>query len=118
MRFVIEGKIHPYVHRTYRGKHTAKAKAYHASQNAIRWQLANLMQRAGMHKIQRGIPLRISITAIVPKGLHTFDCTNLQKALEDAAQTIVFDNDCWVDQICTFRQLGNTYMTIMDIEPL
>ena len=118
MQFILRGKIKPYVHRTYKGKWTDRAKEYHASQNAVRVQMANQMQLAGMKRIPRGVPLRISICATVPNRLHGFDCTNIQKAIEDAAQTIVFENDCWVDQIATFRQLGKDYITIVDIDLL
>jgi Holliday junction resolvase RusA-like endonuclease len=118
MRFVITGKIKPYVHRTHKGKYSARAEAYHVSQNAVRAQLKNQMQLAGWHTIPRKVPLRIRIDVTVPERLHGADATNIQKAVEDACQKTVFENDCWVDDIATRRQLGDDYVTVIEVEPL
>lgn len=121
MEFTIEGRIHPYVHRTYYGKNSARASAYHASQNAIRVQLKNQMQLRGWTMIPNGVPLRLHIEVLVPHGLHKFDATNAQKAVEDAMQGVVFKNDCWVDMIVTTRRLNDAadeYMTYLEVATL
>lgn len=98
MRFTLTEPITPYVHRTARGKYSDDAQRYHASQNAIRWQLRNQMQWNGWQFIPLKIPLALSLYITRPT-IHNCDATNLQKAIEDAAQTIVFHNDSWVDDI-------------------
>lgn len=116
MRFVLTGPIKPYVHRTSKGKWSKRAQAYHASQNALRTQFKNQMRLRGMEKIERGVPLRIGIQVTVPSSVgHKQDCTNIQKACEDAAQGTVFDNDCWVDDIHTTRTIGDEWEAVVDI---
>ena len=120
MRFVLTGKITPYVHRTRYGKRSKRAQIYHASQNAIRTQFKNQMQLAGMRAIPKETPLRIRIGITVPKSTgRRSDATNFQKAIEDAAQTLVFaSKDNWVDDIHTTRQIGDDWLAIVDIEAL
>ena len=119
MRYTLVGPIKPYVHRTHRGKYSDRADAYHASQNVIRWQLKQQMRDAGVDIIPKGVPLRLRIDVTVPSSMgHRCDCTNLQKGIEDAAQGVVFENDCWVDDIRTTRSIGAAWRAVLEVEEL
>ena len=98
MRFIIKGKIQPYTRMTQRGKYVVpKAQAYLSSQAEVRAQL--MLQTIGCERpvFERGTPLRFHAQI---KGYgHNCDVSNLLKALGDAAQGILFPNDCWVDDL-------------------
>jgi Holliday junction resolvase RusA-like endonuclease len=111
MQFALIEPITPYVHRTHQGKYSADAQRYHASQNAIRWHLRNQMQLNGWRFIPNQTPLALYLSITRP-ATHNVDATNLQKAVEDAAQTIVFHNDSWVDDIHTTVKKGNHHATL------
>jgi Holliday junction resolvase RusA-like endonuclease len=114
MHFDLIGPIVPFTHRTAYGKYSARAHRYHESQNAIRWQLRNQMQLNGWTMIERGRPLALRIHVTRP-AIHNLDATNLQKAIEDAAQGVVFENDSWVDDIPTTVTKGAEHRATLDV---
>lgn len=113
-KFIIHGPIVPFVHRTHRGKHSPRAQRYHASQAAIGIQLKSQMQHRGWTMIERGQPLALRIHVTRPR-IHTLDATNLQKAIEDAAQHIVFENDAWVVDIHTTLEQGPEHHATLEV---
>jgi Holliday junction resolvase RusA-like endonuclease len=117
MRFTLTEPITPYVHRTAKGKHSARAQRYHASQNAIGLQLRNQMQLNGWRFIPRGIPLALYLRVTRPT-IHNLDATNLQKAIEDACNGRVFGDDCWVDDIHTVVTKGTEHQAVLEVRKL
>jgi len=98
MQLVITGKIKPYTRMTQRGKFVEpQAQAYLASQERIRLQMINQVWDYERPIIKRGVPIRFH--AVIMGYGHNCDVSNLMKALEDAAQGILFHNDCWVDDL-------------------
>jgi Holliday junction resolvase RusA-like endonuclease len=119
LAFTITGRIVPAVRMTRRGKFIKpQAQAYLASKAAIGWQFKEQMA-ANNWKILPRTPLWIWIKQEVTRGLHRFDADNALKALMDAAQGIVFHNDCWVDEIMYTRSLGDenvATITILELD--
>jgi Holliday junction resolvase RusA-like endonuclease len=94
---------------TQRSKWTDRAKRYLSSQDAIAGQLWRQMRDNDWQALPDNTPLSIRLFVWQPSGLHKCDLSNVLKAVEDAAQGIVFRNDCWVDKIETGRYLGSEY---------
>ena len=100
--FRLTGTVKPYVRMTRRGKWVdPQAQEYLASQDALGWQLKQQMQANEWEMIPRGIPLAAVI--VIQPVRHDEDIDNLAKALLDAAQKIVFEDDRWVDAALVFR---------------
>jgi Holliday junction resolvase RusA-like endonuclease len=117
MRFIIHGPIVPFVHRTHQGKYSPRAQHYHTSQAAIALQLKNQMQLNGWTMIERGQPLALRIHVTRP-AINRVDATNLQKAIEDAAQRIVFENDAWVVDVHTTLEQDPDHHATLDVRKL
>jgi Holliday junction resolvase RusA-like endonuclease len=117
MRFVIHGPIVPFVHRTRQGKYSARAQRYHASQAAIGLQVKNQMQLNGWTMIEHGQPLALRIHVTRPR-IHTLDATNLQKAIEDACNGIVFYDDRWVVDVHTTLEQGPEHHATLEVRKL
>jgi Holliday junction resolvase RusA-like endonuclease len=117
MKFTIEGKIKPYVRMTQRSKYTnPQAGEYLASKDAIAWQLRDQMNGAAM--LPDKSPLEARITFTFPGGYHNADLDNQIKAVLDAAQGVVFKNDCWVDSIKATREQGSDHLTTFEVSEL
>jgi len=102
--FTLEGPFKPYVRMTQKGKWVKpQAQEYLASKEALQWQFRQQMK--GRFIIPRGISLGIDIR-ITPVS-HRRDIDNEAKALLDAAQGIVFEDDRWVDFLLVFRDRGD-----------
>ncbi len=114
--------IHPYVRMTRGGKWMAykrkgdkviinPAQQYIANQELLKRRIKEQLQEKG-HRIEdlpifkNRQPLRAHITFIVSKDLHRKDLDNLIKAILDAAQGLIFENDLWIDTITAERSLG------------
>ena len=114
--FRLLGKFKPYVRMTRRGKFAApQALEYLASQNALAWQFKEQMR--GEPMLQQ-VPLYVRITIGMSCGVHKCDLDNQVKAILDAAQGIVFKNDCWIDMLEASRGLGDndhTWVTVRAI---
>lgn len=120
--FVLKTEPMPYVRMTRKGKYVQpRAQAYMANQEMLRLEIKNQMQLQGLDMLPTQTPLGIGIVFAVTKDLHTKDLSNLFKAVEDAMQGVVYQNDCWVDQIKTERMLvktkaATTYVTVVTDE--
>ena len=95
----------PYVRMTQRGKWVKQdARKYLASQGQIRQALHSIMSREGWGLIHSGQPLVVRIDIVHSHGFHGRDLDNEAKAILDAAQGVVFENDRWVDGIFLTRK--------------
>jgi len=117
MKFTIVGKIIPYVRMTQRSKYAdERARRYLKSQESIGWQLKQQMLYAGAEMINRKARLAVAIRMRAPGGLHRWDLDNGVKAVLDAAQGIVFEDDRWIDRITAERCIGEEDITEMTVE--
>lgn len=100
--FVLPGRFKPYVRMTQRSKWVdPQAVEYLASKEHLQWQLQVQMREHGGELIPRRIPLGVLI--FISPALHNMDLDNQEKALLDAAQGIVFEDDRWVDLVVVLR---------------
>ena len=114
MRFEITGPITPYTRMTQRGKWTPRAQKYLASQKAIRLELAAQMAVNGWARIPAGQPLVLRLT--FSAATHRNDLSNLTKAIEDAANGVVWDDDRWIDRIEAARTTGGDGIIVVEVD--
>lgn len=106
LSFYIETDFQPYTRMTQRGKYVIpKAIAYRASQRNLELRFKEAMKLNGWEPFER-VPLAINVLITVREDLHRSDLDNRLKALTDAAQKVVFPNDCWIDVAYIRRRLG------------
>lgn len=116
MIFTIEGKIIPYVRMTRKGKfRDSRAQEYLANKKAIGWQIIEQTQQNDWSMLPAQTPLIVFVDFVKP-DLHRGDLDNLAKAVIDAAQGIVFLNDCWIDRIMARRRKGEDHLTTFRVE--
>lgn len=117
MEFIIPGKIKPYVRMTQRGKWiNPQAREYLESKKAIAWIIAQQMRLNEWEMLPGQTPLTVSIEFEQPRALHRADLDNQVKAILDAAQGVVYQNDCWVDCIQASRRLGTHSRVTLRVE--
>ena len=63
--------------------------------------------RPGRQMIARRKPIIVSIYIFHDHGFHNRDLDNETKAILDAAQGIVFEDDRWIDEIQAYRRRGD-----------
>lgn len=105
MTFEIVGRVVPMVRMTQRSKwKDPQAKRYLAWKETFGWELKVIMLQQGWEMIPYPVPLHLDIGYSLPvKRTTHFDLSNLIKAIEDAAQHIVFENDNSVESITAWR---------------
>jgi len=119
MDFLIEGQFKPYVRMTQRGKFVKpEAQEYLSSKAGIGLQLKARMSRQGWEMLPARTPLTVHVLIYHANGFHNRDLDNEVKALLDAAQGIVFHNDCWVDAITARRQANARDCVLLSIDAL
>lgn len=119
MKFIITGRIKPYVRMTQRGKwFRPEAQEYLASQADVALQLRCQMVHAGWDMLPVKTPLAVSIQFQIPNDYHHMDLDNLIKAVQDAANGIVYADDRWIDSIQATREGGEEYVTTFEVEVL
>ena len=103
--FRLSGKPTPYVRMTRRGKWVKPdAQRYLKSQGALRKQMVEQMR--GGEPFGRE-PLGVALTFQYERGAdHRRDLDNEIKAVLDAANGVVWADDCWVDSISAVRRAG------------
>lgn len=112
MQFVLTGPIIPYVRMTQRGKWVnERAKEYLTNKDKLAWQFREQCPES----LPDQAPLMVIIVVETPK-LHKGDLDNICKAILDAAQGIVFRNDCWIDSISIQRKRAKEYKAQVWIE--
>jgi len=116
MRFVIRGKVKPYVRMTQRGKWVdSQAQEYLASKKSIGLQLRQQMTQNDWQMLPEKIPLVVRMTFQLGGAVHVADIDNQCKATLDSAQGIVFKDDRWVDALSAERHKGTEYLTVLEV---
>ena len=100
--FVIEGHITPYTRMTQRSMWNKRSQLYLASKEAIRVQYQAQMSLHGWRCIGRQ-PVSVFIRIYGNIKQRKCDLDNQVKALLDAANDCVFDDDRWIDVIHAVR---------------
>ena len=119
MRFIIDGYIVPYVRMTQRSKWTERAQRYLSSQQAVALQLKVQMSRAGWDPVPKDVPLAVGMRFTLTKRLYGCDLSNLEKALEDAANDVVWYDDRYiVRRLFGEKRLGDRSQAEMVVEVL
>ena len=119
MRFVIRGKIKPYVRMTQRGKWVRpEAQEYLDSKTAIGLQLRQQMAANDWQMLPPKTPLVVRATFQLGGAVHVADIDNQCKGLIDSAQGIVFKDDRWIDRLTAERCKGDDYLTVLQVEAL
>ncbi len=104
MDFLLVGRFQPYTRMTQRSKFAdPRAKEYLASKQVLGLQFSQQMTRNKWKILPGQTPLDVKIEIISSDG-HRCDLDNQVKGLLDAAQTIVFPDDRWVDRITARRR--------------
>lgn len=119
--FMLRGKVKPYVRMTQRSKHVdPQAKEYLASKEAIGFQLREQMAWSEWEMIPGGRPLEVVITVYSPTAFHNSDLDNTIKAILDAANKIVYQDDRWIDRINASRWVnpGGDYEVVLSVGEL
>jgi Holliday junction resolvase RusA-like endonuclease len=120
IEITIPEPVVPYTRMTQRSKYVNQAAhKYLMSRDVLRWYMRQAME-AGDHTMLDHKPLccilQFSVTTI-----HKADLDNLIKAVLDAAQTIVFKDDRWVEQIVASQVLAKEpklYFKVEEIEAI
>lgn len=100
----VEGPIKPYVRMTRRSMYVDdQAQEYLASKTALQTQLRAWMSLHEYEPLGRE-PLRVEI--LFGWANHRQDLDNLAKAVLDACNGIVWDDDRWVDDLQVRRWMG------------
>jgi Holliday junction resolvase RusA-like endonuclease len=98
----LPGEIKPYVRMTQRSRYSEpQAIEYIASRNRLRDDMRTLMLASQWQMIPRGVPLRV--TVLITWCRHNQDLDNIVKAVLDAANGVIYEDDCWVDRILAGR---------------
>lgn len=105
MYFTLNLCFKPYVRMTQNGKWVKpEAQAYLSSQHEIAHTLKVLMAEKGWTMISRGKPLSAMMRIRHSHGFNNRDLDNEIKAIMDAAQGVVFEDDRWIDSIGATRE--------------
>ena len=102
IHMVLAGPVVPYTRMTQRSKWTARSQRYLASQQALALQMRAQMAEHSWTMYPAKLPLRLRV--VFGWCVHTHDLSNLLKAVEDAANKIVWADDRWIDSITVERE--------------
>jgi Holliday junction resolvase RusA-like endonuclease len=101
----LPGEIKPYVRMTQRSRYSEpQAIEYIASRNRLRDDMRTLMLANRWQMIPRGVPMEVGI--IIGWCRHNQDLDNIVKAVLDAANGVIYEDDCWIDSIEAARALS------------
>ena len=121
---VLTGRIKPYVRMTQKGKYVdPQAAEYLASKQALQLQMKTSMNADNYERFANGIPLLAYLSFHVPSSQgHRADLDNLIKAVLDAGNDILYEDDRWIDNIRAHRNIiDNSFKepgVYITIEPL
>lgn len=102
IKMSLPGVIKPYVRMTQRSQYAnPQAREYIASRNRLRDDMRTLMIVNRWQTIPRGVPMAVSV--VVGWLRHNQDLDNIVKAVLDAANGVVYEDDCWIDMIIAER---------------
>ena len=115
-KFAIIGRIVPAARMTQNGMWKRQPKRY------LNWkEKAALQFKTQMYTrrlFTKRTPLAVRIRISQAHSLRTSDLDNNIKALLDAAQGIVFEDDRDVHEIDAFRELGSGWYAEMEVEAI
>lgn len=110
--FTLTGKIIPYVRMTQRSKFAdPRAQAYLVNQLDLKWQLKQQMQEKDLQMLPSKTPLAVELQ-VGTKTLRSGDLDNFFKAVADAANKIVYLDDCWIDKLSVWRYPADEYKAV------
>lgn len=113
--FRLTGRVKPYVRMTQKGKFVSKeALQYLASKDALAFWMRTKMLARGWEMIPRGVKLSVGI--VIQPVRHNCDLDNQVKAVLDAAQKVVFEDDRWVDVITACRHGDGEDVTHLNVQ--
>jgi Holliday junction resolvase RusA-like endonuclease len=121
MRLIIENIIvKPYVRMTQRGKFVKKnAQDYLASKEELQLKIKSYMNKHGLERFPEKTPLVFSMTIHVPTSQgYRADLDNIIKAVSDACNGILFDDDRYIDEITAARWIDNKNYLIVRVDEL
>jgi len=118
MYFKLETCFKPYVRMTRGGKWVRpEAQEYLSSQRNLANEFKRQMAEQGRTMVPRGVPIAIISLAIHHvHGFNNRDLDNEVKAVLDAAQGVVFEDDRWIDEISAWRQRGDKCEIMLYLE--
>ncbi len=117
--FLLPFRLQPYVRMTQRGKYVKpEARAYLESQERTGWTLKQRMLERGWEMLPKRTPLGVRALFQVDRRVHCQDLDNILKALIDAAQGVVFQNDMWIDSIATDRKKSKECRVVVEFRVL
>ena len=99
---LLAGPVVPYTRMTRNGVWREDAQRYLASKTALSLQMRAQMAEYGWTMYPARTPLQVRIA--FGWCVHTHDLSNLLKAVEDAANKIIWSDDRWIDRIETSRE--------------
>ncbi len=102
IHLLLAGPIVPYTRMTQGSLWNARSKRYLKSQDALRVQMQVGMDVSGLQMYPARVPLRLRVT--FGWCSHRHDLSNLVKAVEDAANGVLWADDRWVDEIVATRE--------------
>lgn len=112
--------VKPYVRMTRRGKFVKKdAMEYLASKEELQTKIKSYMNNHDLSMLPSHTPLEILIFFNVPSSQgHRCDIDNLAKAVLDACNHIVFEDDRWVDDIYARRFINDHNSVKIDVRTM
>lgn len=106
-----EGRFKPYVRMTQRSKYVnPEAKEYLSSKVAM----ALAFKQQISHPFGR-VPLAVNISITHAGGFHNRDLDNEIKAIFDACNGVVWEDDRWVDRVTASRKRGEQELIELDV---
>ena len=128
MTYQIPGRIKPAVRMTQRSKYVNKqARAYLEWKNRFGWDVKTIRLKNDWHLIPMYAPVYLEINYYLPVERNigrvadpsNFDTSNVLKAVEDAIQGIIYENDVQVEGSTIWRHFGaERYLTILKVSIL
>jgi len=104
MDFRVDTCFKPYVRMTQKGKWVKpEAQAYLSSQHEIAHAFKAIMALNEWTMIPRGTSLDVTVIIHHGHGFNNRDLDNEVKAIMDAAQGVVFEDDRWIDHLDAWR---------------
>jgi len=115
----LPGPVKPYVRMTQRSRYAnVEAREYLESRNTLKDAMRALMLSNHYEMFVRGVPLYVMIRARWCR--HNQDLDNIVKAVLDAGNGIIYEDDCWIDAISAYRSSGgeDLYLAVWPLNSL
>jgi Holliday junction resolvase RusA-like endonuclease len=121
MKIIIENiVVKPYVRMTQRGKFVKKnALEYLASKTELQSKIKSYMNSHGLEPLTKNTPLIFSLSIHVPVSQgYRADLDNIVKAVVDACNKIVFDDDRYINEITATRWIDDKNYLLFRVDVL